>query len=195
MRIIPILLILLPAASFAANNRFDSKQPVEITSDQLEVHQLENVAIFTGNVVAIQNDVRLKSDKMTVHYTSSEEKAAAPKPAADNAASTQKQTIKKIDVEGNVFLATPEETASGARGDYDVVGEEIHLYDNVVLTRGANTLKGNQLTYNFTTGRSVITGGTVAEQGASKGKERVRALFVPDQKPGATPPQPKQVAP
>lgn len=171
------MFLCFPGIALAANNRFDGKQPIEITSDSLQVEQQKNLAIFTGNVVAIQNDVRLKSDKMTVYYTSSDEQKADTKNPDE-----QKQTIKKIDVEGNVFLATPEETASGARGDYDVAGEEIHLFDNVVLTRGTNTLKGSKLTYNFASGHSVVTGGAVAEKGASKGKERVRALFVPEQK-------------
>lgn len=169
------LFLLAPGIAMAAQNSFNSKEPIEITSDSLEVQQIENKATFVGNVVAIQKDVRLKSDKMIVYYTQSDEKNASV--GAD-----KKQSIKKIEVEGNVFLSTPEETASGTRGDYDVVGEEIHLYDNVVLTRGQNTLKGNQLTYNFATGRSVVTGGAVAEKGASAGKERVRALFVPEKK-------------
>ena len=186
IRNILLVSVFLPSFALAASNRFDNKQPIEITSDALQIEQQQNLAIFTGNVIAIQNDVRLKSDKMTVYYTSSDEKKSDAKNPDE-----QKQTIKKIDVEGNVFLATPEETASGARGDYDVVGEEIHLFENVVLTKGANTLKGSKLTYNFASGHSVITGGAVAESGASKGKERVRALFVPDQKkPEATPKKP-----
>jgi len=162
------------ALAQAPNRSFDGKQPIEITSDSLEVQQKENVAVFVGNVVAIQGDVRLKSDRMTVYYTGSEEKEKT------KSAGAQTQSIKKIDVDGNVFLSTPEETASGAKGDYDVVAQEIHLFENVILTRGKNTLKGNALTYNFTSGHSVMQGGTVAEQGASKGKERVRALFIPE---------------
>lgn len=172
--------LLFPSFAFAqdAAKRFDTKQPIEITSDSLEVEQQENVATFVGNVVAIQGDVRLKSDRMTVYYRSEEEKKAAP----------DQQSIKKIDVEGNVFLSTPDETGSGARGNYDVVKEEIHLFDDVVLTRGKNILKGSQLTYNFAQGRSIITGGAVAEEGESKGKQRVRALFVPDDKESAKKP-------
>lgn len=185
IRVTPFLLMLalVPASAWAENNRFDNKSPIEITSDALEVQQKENTATFSGNVVAIQNDVRLKSDRMIVYYTSAEEKQKS-KPANAAGSAFTNQSVKKIDVEGNVFLATPEETASGARGDYNVEGQEIHLYDNVVLTRGQNTLKGNQLTYNFETGRSVVTGGTVAPSGASAGKERVRALFVPEKKDG-----------
>jgi lipopolysaccharide export system protein LptA len=186
MRKIFWIFMLLPSIAFAANKSFNSKEPIEITSDSLEVQQTENKATFIGNVVAIQQDVRLKSDKMTVYYAPSDDKSAPAKTDdKKSGTSQQKQNIKKIEVDGNVFLSTPEETASGERGDYDVEGNEIHLYDNVVLTRGANTLKGNQLTYNFATGYSVVTGGAVAEKGASAGKQRVRALFVPDQKPKA----------
>jgi lipopolysaccharide export system protein LptA len=175
-----LLWLLFPTLAWAAANRFDSKQPIEITSDTLEVLQQQNMAIFSGNVVAIQQDVRLKSDRMVVYYANASEKT--PPAKTESKTPPTKQSVQKIEVEGNVFLSTPEETASGARGDYDVIGEEIHLWDNVVLTRGGSTLKGNQLTYNFASGRSIVTGGTVATQGASKGKERVRALFVPDQK-------------
>ena len=166
-----LIFALFPAAALAQTAKFDGKQPIEITADSLEVQQKENQATFVGNVVAIQGDVRLKSERMTVYYASAAEKKG-----------DEKQSIKKIDVEGNVFLATPEETASGARGDYDVAKEEIHLIGDVVLTRGASTLKGDNLTYNFASGHSIITGGTVAETGASKGKTRVRALFVPEDK-------------
>lgn len=169
--------IFASSAAFAQvdASRFNAKQPIEITSDSLEVAQQENMATFVGNVVAIQGEVRLKADKMTVYYA---------KPAEKKTEKNQ-QAIKKIDVTGNVFLSTSQETASGASGTYDVVAQEIRLNNNVVLTRGPNVLKGNALTYNFTSGRSVISGGDVAESGASKGKERVRALFVPEKKEGA----------
>jgi lipopolysaccharide export system protein LptA len=172
-------LLLIPTATFAADApaKIDTKQPIEITSDQLQVMQAENKAIFEGNVVAIQGNVRLKSDKMTVYYA----QKAAGAPAAKAADPMGASAIKKIDVDGNVLLTTPQETASGARGDYDVVGQEIHLNENVVLTRDKNVLKGSALTYNFATQRSVMSGGAVATDGASKGKERVRALFMPKQ--------------
>ncbi len=149
--------------------------PIEINADQLEVFQEENRAIFTGHVVAIQGDVRLKSEKMNVFYR---------KPAEDGSEKKAEDgdAIKKIEVTGNVFLSTPQETASGARGVYDVENRKINLYDHVVLTREKNTLKGDTLVYDFATGKSKLTGGASATQAGTKGKERVRALFVPDKK-------------
>ncbi|MDE3017146.1 MAG: hypothetical protein KGI29_09565 [Pseudomonadota bacterium] len=174
----------LPVAAFAAGapvtGAHDSHAPIEVTSDALEVFQQENKAVFTGHVVAIQQDVRLKADKMTVHYSKAEETGAKPvapaTPKPDSAAPPQ-GAIQKIDAEGSVFLSTPEETASGAQGVYDVEHHEIHLDGDVVLTKGRNVLKGDQLTYNFDSGKSVLTGGAGTVPGEKK--NRVRALFVP----------------
>ncbi len=155
-----------PAPKFASSNA-----PIEINADALEVFQEENRAVFSGHVVAIQEQVRLKSDKMTVFYKSPEEKKT----------NEQQDAIQKIMVEGNVFMTTPDETASGLNGVYDVENKRILLNDNVVLTRGKNTLKGDKLVYDMASGKSTVSTGNVTQQGSGK-KERVRALFVPDEK-------------
>lgn len=169
------------AAAYAASpfGKHDAKTPIEVTSDSLEVMQQQNQAAFTGHVVAIQGDVRLTSDRMVVHYAAADEKKTAGKKDKKDGDNAQ-GAIKKIDAAGNVFLATPEETASGASGMYDVEHQEIHLNDHVVLTRGKNVLKGDRLVYNFATGRSVISSAGEAKAGGKK--ERVRALFVPETK-------------
>jgi lipopolysaccharide export system protein LptA len=159
---------------FAGSNKHNAKTPIDIAADTLEVLQEENKAIFTGHVVAIQGDVRLKSDKMVVHY--------AQKTADTGKGGAESGAIKKIDVTGNVFLSTPEETASGAAGVYDVDAQTIVLNENVVLTRGKNTLRGSNLVYDFASGKSKLTGGTTSVTKDATGKERVRALFVPEDK-------------
>jgi len=163
-------------AALAPSGKHDNKTPIEVTSDKLEVLQNQNKAIFTGNVVVVQGDVRMKAEKMTVYYNKKEEKAKSDKPkksASDTGA------IQKIDADGNVFLSTQDETASGATGTYDVEHHEIHLNNDVILTRGKNVLKGDHLVYNFDTGKSVLTSDAGPKSG-EKSKERVRALFVPD---------------
>ena len=167
--ILPLLLVTFAALPAAADERFNTNQPIEINSDSLEVYQEESRAIFIGNVVAVQGDVRLKADKMTVHYTKAEE----------GKSSDGKSAIDRIEVVGNVFLSTPEETAAGASGVYAVANREINLRDNVVLTRGKNVLKGDQLVYNLNTGKSVISSSGAAVSAKTGKKERVRALFVP----------------
>lgn len=72
----------------------DSGKPVDVRSDSLEVHQDEQKAVFTGNVVATQGDSTLRANELTVFYENADtttkdgkakgDKAAAEtKPAAD----------------------------------------------------------------------------------------------------------------
>ncbi|HEU5046838.1 MAG TPA: LptA/OstA family protein [Rickettsiales bacterium] len=161
---------------------FDTKLPVEITSDSLEVLQHENKAVFKGNVVAVQGKVRLKSDIMIVHYKQggSEPKPATPAPAGSNSGMG---AITLIEVQGHVLVATPEESAQGDKGDYDVPSRLLRLSGgNVVLTRGKNIMRGTDLVYNMDTGRSILTNqnGRTGSK-FDNGGTRVRSLFVPNQ--------------
>lgn len=153
------------AAPFAGG---DSKAPVEITADSLEVLQQQKKAIFNGNVIATQGKMNLKADKMTVYYSG---------------ADTSGKSISKIDVDGNVFLTTGTETARGSSGVYNVVNDFITLNGNVVLTRENNVLKGSKLEYDIKNGRSKLIGGvTTTTAGQPAGTGRVQALFIPEDK-------------
>lgn len=170
--------------------RFDTTLPVEISSDSLEVLQRENKAIFKGNVVAVQGEVRLKADEMIVHYKQNggDQKTAASAPVSDKAAGGapgEMGAVTKIEVEGNVLVATPQESARGDHGDYEVADRMLHLYgNNVVLTRDKNIMRGTALEYNMETGRSILTNGPDVVSGRSNGG-RVRSVFVPNQTPNA----------
>jgi len=155
--------------------------PIEVTSDTLEVFQQDNKAMFSGHVVAIQGDVRLKADTMTIYYRK-QNTPSAHKTKAKETNSDATGAIIRIDADGKVFLSTPEETASGDKGIYDVEHHVIHLNDNVMLTKGKNVLKGDRLTYNFDTQQSVLTGGDGTPMTATgkTGSQRVHALFVPE---------------
>ncbi len=135
---------------------YDTSLPIEITADSLEVQQDLETAIFRGNVDAVQGELNLRADQLTVHYRK-----------GDNG----ENSVSRIDAEGNVFLSSPNEMAQGDRGIYNVDADTIELTGSVVLTRGENVIKGNRLTLNLVTGKSKM------ESGA--GGERVKALFVP----------------
>ncbi len=143
--------------------RHDSSKPIEITADTLEVKQKYNLAIFNGNVVAIQGKMRLAADKMRVHYHA-------------NTNTEGKQSVSRIEVMQNVRLATQQESATGDKGIYDVDAKLLTLKGDVVLSKGKNVVKGETLTYNVTSGQSNIVGG----KGTSSG--RVKGVFVPQEK-------------
>lgn len=189
IKLLLFFLSIFISESFAANapvkatsdivGKYKSNGPIEITSDALEVLQQNHKAIFTGHVVAVQGDVKIKSEKMTVFYKSTENSKTAKSEKTITSAVSDKNSIEKIVVEKNVFFATPEETARGERGLYDVVNNKIFLNDNVILTRDKNVLKGDRLVYDFATGKSELNS---PQTGADSGKpkQRVKALFIPD---------------
>ncbi len=162
----PVSSIVL-AQSLASGKSFGTDQPLEITADALEVQQATQLAIFQGRVLVVQGEMRLKSDKLVVYYSNSENKTSDDTPS-----------IRKIDATGNVFLSSPRETAKGQRGIYDIENKMITLTGDVTLTQGQSILKGQNMTLNLETGLSRIEGGV--SSGDTGG--RVRGLFVPQKK-------------
>jgi lipopolysaccharide export system protein LptA len=156
----------------------NSDQPIEITSDILEVEQDKQLAIFSGNVDAVQGDIRLRADQLRVFYrqdnkSGSDAKQPAGRAGGASSGGADASAISRIDALGQVFVSSLDETAKGDRGVYDVERRVIVIEGRVVLTRGKNVLRGDKATMNLDTGRSVMD----AVPGA-----RVRGLFVPSER-------------
>ena len=162
-RLAALWLLLAQAPAMAADAsspiKADTDQPIEINADSLEVQQDNSLAIFTGNVDAVQGRIRLRADRLTVWYRS----------GGDGSADVE-GTISRIEATGQVFVSSPEETAQGDNGVYDVQRKQIVLTGKVVLTRGENVVRGQKLVMNMETGLSEMKGG------------RVQGVFVPSKK-------------
>lgn len=165
----------------------DSSLPIEISADSLEVAQEEQIATFAGNVDAVQGDLVLSADKLRVHYKGES--------GGVGIGAGRGSTIRSIDAEGHVIIASPEETAEGDYGTYDVAAKLVTLEGKVVLTRGANVIRGERLELDLVSGKSRIVGTepTIAEGEEGVSGERVKALFTPESKDedGGKPPLPE----
>jgi len=169
----------LPDAARAQSlQQHDTSLPIEITADLLEVEQRDRIATFTGNVDAVQGDLVLSADKLRVFYTGNDEVSEAAPGATGS--------IRRIEAEGNVFFTSPEETAQGEAGLYDVVANLLSLEGSVVLTREDNVIRGQQLEIDLVSGRSRVTAAAPSAE-ASGPQDRVRALFTPQNAPEASP--------
>jgi len=146
-------------------NPLNAEAPIEINADRLEVQQDRQLAIFRGNVEAAQGEMRLRADRLTVHYLAARSGQSRGGPADPGGA------VSRIEAEGNVFVSSPQETAQGAAGIYDVLRKEIVLTGQVVLTRGDNVIRGDRLVLNLASGQSRVEGGGTGG--------RVRGLFLP----------------
>ena len=140
----------------------DADQPIDINADNLEVQQDKNLAVFSGNVIAVQGRIKLRAEQLKVWS----------RPADSAASGGGSGTIIRIDAIDKVFVSSPAETAQGDIGIYEVADQRLTLTGTVVLTRGQNVLRGNKLVMNMATGQSQISGG------------RVHGRFVPPKRGG-----------
>ncbi|MCF2514996.1 OstA family protein [Sphingomonas sp. G124] len=135
----------------------DSKAPVDVTADRMEVQDRVDRAIFAGNVLARQGELSLRTARLTVAY-----------------ASQDGIDINRIDASGGVTVTSPSETARGDFAVYDLNEGMITMVGNVRLERGGSYLSGGRLTIDLDTGRAVMDGGL---RGVNQGGGRVSGRF------------------
>lgn len=140
-----------PAEDPFADVAADRTQPISVSADEGTANFETETAVYSGNVVVTQGDLRLRADTLTIK---------APKGA-----------IATIEADGGIVLTSKSGDATASRATYDVPARRVTLSGNVVLTQGENVLRGNLLTVNLDSG--------VAELTASGAEGRVEGLFMP----------------
>ncbi|MEM7565666.1 MAG: LptA/OstA family protein, partial [Pseudomonadota bacterium] len=114
-----------PAVAQALTGVEVGEGPIDIEADELEVFDEESRAIFRGNVRVLRGETTLTASALTVFYTARGGNAEATPGGAG-------QDIERIEAQGPVTVSTPEQTAQGAEGTYDVTTETITLTGDVV---------------------------------------------------------------
>jgi lipopolysaccharide export system protein LptA len=195
-----VALALLLAAPLAAQTLTDSfggltessKDPIDIESDVLVVHDKQKYATFKGNVKAVQGTTTLRAKELNVHYVGGDNLATGAKkeggeqtaPAAKvadaqggGAAAKKDAQITKIEAKGEVVITSEDDqTTTSDWAIYDLPAQQVTVGGNVVLTQGKNVLKGDRLVIDLTTGESRFE-----NTGNSATGGRIRALFMPKQ--------------
>jgi len=120
--------------------RADPGQPVEVTADALDVDQTDGTAIFTGNVVVGQGEMRLSATKVQVVYD------------------TESSGIARLIATGDVVLVNGPDAAEAENADYSIETGVVVMTGNVLLTQGRNALSSEKLTVDLTTGTARMTG-------------------------------------
>lgn len=117
----------------------DADAPVEMTADKLSVSQNDGTAVFEGNVVIGQGDLRLSGGKVVVTYK-------------------EEGGIDSLQVTGGVTLVTATEAAEAQSATYSITNRNIVLRGDVLLTQGRNALMANTMRVNLATGNAVMEG-------------------------------------
>ena len=147
-------------AGFGSN----SKEPIQIEAEQLEVEDKTNSATFKGDVVVSQGETQLKTERLRVFYDGS-------------AAGDVQQKISRLEASGRVYITAKDQTATGDQASFDMNRQMMVMTGKeVVLSQGPNVVVGKKLTVNLKTGTANLQGGV---SGTSGGSGRVKVLIQP----------------
>lgn len=141
-------------AATSALRGLDSKAPIDVDADRIDVLDQQNQAVFSGNVRVRQASLTLEANRIKIAYT---------RPAGSS-----DPTITRLDADGNVRMTTPSERATSRFGIYDVEKRILTLIGAVTLTRGTTKVNGNRLTINLITGQTTLDGSTSSGQPGSR---------------------------
>jgi lipopolysaccharide export system protein LptA len=140
-----------PALSRKAQEKDDRAQPVTVDADKMERFGKEGLVIFTGNVVARQNNSVQYADRMEVYL--------------DERGDRILRTVST----GSVRIITRDcRTGTARRAEYHDLEQRVVLLGNARVWQEDNVVSGETITIFLSQDRSVVQGGR---------QERVKAVF------------------
>ncbi len=129
----------------------DRNQPVTVDSDRMERFGKEGLIIFTGNVVARQNNSVQYADRLEVYLDEKGDK------------------ILRTVSTGSVRVVTRDcKTGTARRAEYFDLDQRVVLIGNARVWQDDNVVTGDTITIYLAQDRNVVVGGK---------QERVKAVF------------------
>ena len=140
-------------------------EPVKIRAASLEVREKDKMATFAGDVYVVQGDTEMRCKSLVVFYEESaaqpsKQASAHPLKAAEPGPRGERQ-IRRIEAKGNVLVVQKEQNAAGDAATFNMRENTVTLMGNVVVTRGADVLRGQRLVVDLTSGVSRMDQGRV----------------------------------
>ncbi len=118
----------------------DSGLPVEVTAENLDVDQTDGTAIFTGNVLIGQGQMRLSAPRVLVVYLE------------------DRSGIARLSATGGVTLVSGDDAAEGREADYNVQSGMIEMSGDVLLVQGATALTADRMSVDTVAGTARMSG-------------------------------------
>jgi len=145
--------------------KHNSDAPINISADKFVADSNAKTGTWTGNVVVIQSDMRMRANSVRLNVTGKDNKP------------------DKIFANGNVVVDSPNSgTVTGDDGIYDVVAHTVTMTGKqVVLTKDKDVMRGTQLTVNLDTGKATLGAGKVpgSPNAPAQTGGRVQGVFTP----------------
>jgi lipopolysaccharide export system protein LptA len=129
----------------------DTSAAIEVTADSLSVDQDTGTAVFDGNVIIGQGDLRITAGRVEVIYGS------------------DTSQIARLVASNGVTFVTATEAAEAQQADYDIETGVLVLSGEVLLTQGASAISAGRMRINVTDGTAIMDGRvrTILQQGGN----------------------------
>ena len=119
----------------------DTTLPVEVTAENLSVNQADGTAIFSGDVLVKQGEMRLQAGEIQVEYD------------------VTGKAIDKLFASGGVLIVSASDAAQAAEAVYTIDTGEVVMSGGVLMTQGGTAIKGDRLHINLKSGTGRMEGG------------------------------------
>ena len=128
-----------------------SAKQIKIISDKLEVIRTENISIFSGNVYALEDNLKIWSEKLIM--TSSKDE----------------KEIKEINALGDVKIVREELSINGDKALYDPIQHKLFVFGNVEVLQNQSIVLCDKIIVDLENSSSIMS---------SDSNKRVEALII-----------------
>lgn len=119
----------------------DTSLPVQVAAEEFAINNADGTAVFKGNVVVTQGEMKLIAGEVMVKY------------------GTDQNEIDQLIASGGVIVTNLGDAAEASEAVYTIASGVIVLSGNVILTQGPSAMAGQKLTINLKDGTGVMAGG------------------------------------
>ncbi len=118
----------------------DTSLPVEVKADALAIDQTTGSAVFKGNVLVVQGEMRLTAAEIRVEYS------------ADG------KGIDKLFATGKVLIVNASDAAEADAAVYTIASGEVVMTGGVLLTQGPSAIAAERMVIDLKTGTGRLEG-------------------------------------
>jgi lipopolysaccharide export system protein LptA len=153
-----------------AQAQIQGNAPIDVSSDTWEALNAQGLAIYRGDVEAVQGTSRLRCSELRVKF---EQKGGAGRSAPGVA--SDMGDVERMTCIGPVFYVTPTQNARGDNAVYEAGPETITMTGNVVVTQGQNVATADRAVINTRTNDARLESNS-----RGGGSKRVRTVLYPE---------------
>ena len=124
---------------------------IKIVSDKLEIIRTENISIFSGNVHAVEDNLKIWSERLIMTSSKDEKK------------------VKEINAHGNVKIVREELSINGDKARYDPIQNKLFVFGKVEVLQDQSIILCDKIIVDLENSSSIMS---------SDSNKRVEALIV-----------------